>query len=152
MEQIVAWIQANPVLDFFILVGIPSVIQVSKININPWSWLGKQVGKAINGDVMEKLDRMDKRIDDVERRQMTEENERLKREADACRRRILTASDEMRRNIDHSEEFFNQILLDLSFYENYCAKHPDYINQRASAAIDKIQKTYQKCVDNNSFL
>ena len=75
-----------------------------------------------------------------------------KDDADECRTRILRFADELRRNVKHSEEFFNQILADISHYKNYCRTHPDYKNDKAVNAIAKIENVYQKCMEENSFL
>ena len=75
-----------------------------------------------------------------------------KDDADGCRTRILRFADELRRDVKHSEEFFNQILDDISDYERYCTEHPEYKNSKAVNAIAEIDKVYQKCMEKNSFL
>ena len=75
-----------------------------------------------------------------------------KDKADECRTRILRFGDELRRGVEHSEEFFNQILDDISDYERYCAEHPEYKNSKAVNAIAEIDKVYQRCMEKNSFL
>jgi hypothetical protein len=112
------------------LVVILSIIQVAPVKINPWSWLMRIIGKALTADVLDKL----------------EENK-----ADTARYRILRFEDEIRHGSKHTEEHFNQILLDIDQYEKYCAKHKDYPNNRAVSSIAKIKKTYEKCKDENLF-
>ena len=36
-----------------IVVAISGVIQFTPIKLNPWSWLGKKIGKALTGDLLE---------------------------------------------------------------------------------------------------
>lgn len=72
--------------------------------------------------------------------------------ADEARRRILKFDDELRRDVGHSEESFNQILDDVNFYSKYCSTHADYKNSKAVVAIDNIQKTYADVKKENSFL
>lgn len=75
-----------------------------------------------------------------------------KENADAARRNILAFDDELRRGIDHSEESFNQILLDVTFYSQYCKDHPRYENNRAVNAIRHINTTYRHVKAENRFI
>ena len=72
--------------------------------------------------------------------------------ADAARNRILRFDDELRRHIDHSEEFFNQTMDDVNFYMSYCKHHEDYKNSRADVAILHINECYKYCKENNKFI
>ena len=38
--------------------GIPTLVQVSPIKVNPWSWLARKIGRAINGEVIDRVDRL----------------------------------------------------------------------------------------------
>lgn len=69
-----------------------------------------------------------------------------------CRIRILTASDEIRRNVKHSEEFYDQINDDISKYNHYCRSHPGFQNNKAIHAISNINRAYEECLRNNDFL
>ena len=72
--------------------------------------------------------------------------------ASLSRTHILRFGDEILHGMSHSKEHFNQVLLDISKYEQYCESHPQYINNIATATIQQIKKTYQKCLDENNFL
>lgn len=87
----------------------------------------------------------DERFNAIEKR-MAEER------AANARIRILNYSDEIMHGVLHSEESFNQILDDITQYENYCDKHPNYTNARAKLAVANINKVYEKCVNECSFL
>ena len=41
------------------LVAVPTLIQISPIKVDPWTWLARKVGRAINGELMEKFDRLE---------------------------------------------------------------------------------------------
>lgn len=69
-----------------------------------------------------------------------------------CRVRILTASDEIRHGIKHSEEFYDQINDDISKYNHYCRSHPGFQNNKAIHAISNINRAYEECLKNNDFL
>lgn len=130
-----------------ILVIIMTILQVAPIEINPWSWFMRKLGQAINGEVIEKVDQLGKDLDKFEK---TYEE----REATQARIRILRFNDEIIHSPDirHTKEHFDQILMDIKNYEEYCAEHEFYVNHIADDAIARIRRIYQKCGDNNSFL
>ena len=134
------------VLDGGIIVAIlMSVFEISKIPINPWSWLAKHIGKAINGEVIEKVDRLG-----VEVKNLRAECD--EREATSCRTRILRFGDEILHGDRHSKEHFDNILLDITCYERYCGDHPDFRNNIAAATIERIRHVYKERLAKNDFL
>lgn len=124
---------------------IMTIIQISPIKINPWSWIGRCIGRAINGEVLEKVETLTRDV----KRNKDDDDEQW---ASLSRTHILRFGDEILHGISHSKEHFNQVLLDISKYEQYCESHPQYINNIATATIQQIKKTYQKCLDENNFL
>lgn len=127
------------------LLILMTLIQISPIKINPWSWIGKCVGKFINGEVIEKVDNLSKDV----KKNKDDDDEQW---ASLSRSHILRFGDELLHGVKHSKEHFDQILLDISKYEHYCDSHPEYLNNIANATIKQIKKTYQKCLQNNDFL
>lgn len=132
-------------LSIFILL---SLIQIAPIKLNPWT----AIGNILNKDLTDKVDDLKKDIDRLEDKVNDTDDKALKRDMDQSRARILRFADEIRRHEDHSKEFFDHILDDISAYEHYCAAHPDYENEKAVLSIAKIRETYQYCDDNNKFL
>jgi len=128
------------------------IVQISPVKVNPWSWIAKQIGRAINGEVIEKVEGIEKEVRSLKDKQAEAEGRHDKRDADLCRTRILRFADELRRDIQHSEEFFDQALDDINTYETYCRNHKDYENNKAVAAIEKIKRTYKERLDKNDFL
>lgn len=122
-----------------------TLIQITPIKINPWTWLGRTIGRAINGEVIEKVNTLS---DDV--KALKEED--AEQWASLSRSHILRFGDELLHGVPHSKEHFDQILLDISKYEAYCDEHPNYKNNIANATIKQIKNTYQKCLDENKFL
>ena len=129
-----------------------TLVQIAPIKINPWSFLARTIGKAMNKDMMDKLEVVQTDVTNLKEKHDELRNRMDKDDADDCRTRILRFADELRRGVEHSEEFFNQILDDISDYERYCAEHPEYKNSKAVNAIAEIDKVYQKCMEKNSFL
>ena len=122
-----------------------TVIQITPIKINPWSWLGKIIGRAINAEVLEKVDKLSS---DVKANKDADDKEW----AELRRTHILRFGDEIRLGVSHSEEHFNQILLDIHQYDKYCEEHKSYKNDKAIATIDLIKQAYSKCLSENRFL
>lgn len=72
--------------------------------------------------------------------------------ADSARNYILRFDDELRRHVEHSEEFFNQILDYVNSYQSYCDTHDSYPNSKAESAMAHIKACYQKCKDEDRFI
>lgn len=68
------------------------------------------------------------------------------------RYRILRFDDEIRHEIRHTKEHFNQILDDITKYNRYCNNHKDFPNDKAVFAIENIKRVYQQCTEEGTFL
>lgn len=69
-----------------------------------------------------------------------------------ARIRILSFSDQVRHNVRHSKESFDQVNSDIDTYRRYCDKHPEYKNNRAVMAIANIERVYAECLQQHDFL
>lgn len=128
-----------------VIILLMTLIQIAPIKVNPWSWIGRCIGRAINGEVLEKVETLTRDV----KQNKADDDEQW---ASLSRTHILRFGDEILHGMSHSKEHFNQVLLDISKYEQYCESHPQYINNIATATIQQIKKTYQKCLDENNFL
>ncbi len=133
-------------------VVVSTIIQALSKKYKPWTWLAQQFGKAANKEVLTKLDVLEERVDKLEEKANTQKNDSEIREIRAARRRILRCSDEIRRKERHSEEFFNDVLDDITNYKQYCSEHPEFQNEKAVLAIQLVERTYRKCIDDDDFL
>lgn len=122
-----------------LLLILMTLVEISPIKVNPWSWLAKAVGKAMGLNAIE--EKLDAHIlmDD-------------RRTADSHRARILHFNNELLRSIDHTKEEFIEALLVIDHYEQYCRKHPDYSNNRAVMAIGNIKRVYDERMRKHDFL
>lgn len=98
-----------------------------------------------NSEVLKAIHDLTDKVSEIETR-FDKEN------ADDARRNILAFDDELRRDMDHSEEIFNQILEDINFYRQYCIDHPKYENNKAVNAMEHINKVYQQVKAENKFI
>jgi hypothetical protein len=71
---------------------------------------------------------------------------------DEARARILRFGDEVRQGQLHTAEHWSDILRDVDRYEDYCAGHPNYENNRAVSTINYLKSVYQKHLERNDFL
>jgi len=132
--------------------GLMTIFEVSPIKLNPWSGIAKWVGGAVNKDVIDKLEEQAEAWKDI-RKATDELADRIDRkDAEDARNHILRFGDEVKNKIRHSEEYFNQILDDITKYELYCREHPEFKNERTLATEAIIREVYQKCVKENDFL
>lgn len=127
------------------IIVLLTLVQITPIKVDPWSWLGRSIGRAINGEVIEKVDAL---TEDVKKNKDDDDEQW----ASLSRSHILRFGDDLLHGVRHSKEHFDQILIDISKYEKYCNAHPEYVNSIANETIKQIKTTYQKCLQNNTFL
>lgn len=143
--------------DFVFLSGsgaviLATIIQTLSKKYKPWTWLAEQFGKAANKEMLDRLDSLEKKVDNLEKRDEQQDAKQEEEKAKAARRRILRCSDEIRARQRHSEEYFNDVIDDITFYTAYCNEHPKFKNEKAVLAIKLVERTYEKCISDNDFL
>lgn len=134
------------------LVVLMTLVQISPIKVNPWSAIMRMFGKALNSDVIAKLDKME--TVQAETRARLEEHICMddKRTADTHRVLILRFNRELlANNIPHTQEDFIEILHEIDEYERYCKEHPEYENNRAVLAIQNIERVYSEKMEEHDF-
>lgn len=142
-----------------IVVAIMSVIQVSKIEINPWTWIAKIVGNALNAGMMDEIKDMKTEIKEIKSEQK-ETRKKLdahieksdEQKADNYKSRVLRFNNELVRGLGHTEEDYNEILDIIWKYETYCKTHPNYQNNRLPHAIKNVERMYDEMLRTNGFL
>ena len=123
-----------------------------------WDILKNLIDKIFNRrrvtieEIGDKIDSQGKQIQSLEESFEKKSKEDQEKEAKACRRRILRADDEIRVGIQHSKDFFEDVLRDIDSYEEYCDEHPHFKNRCAESAIKNVAETYETCKAQNSFL
>ena len=142
IQEFIPLIQTGGVGLLIILAGL---IRIPKLEINIWTALGRAIGRALNGEVIEKVDKL---TSDFEDHLRIEEEERAKN----ARQRILRFNDELLFRTKHSKEHYDDILEDIDMYEQYCMSHPKYKNNKANRAIENIRQEYDSHLQNHDFL
>lgn len=123
------------------------LLEVSKIKINPISWLCNLVFKNIIEEIKETR---------KETKSLREEFDRFKKEqafneATASRRRILRFNDEAVFGVKHTREHFDEIINDIDNYEAFCKENQDYQNNKGKLAMKNIKDIYQDRIRDNTF-
>lgn len=127
------------------LAALLTLVQIAPVKIDPWSALANALGRAFNGEVLKRLNKLEKsleahiRVDD-------------ERNADSYRRRILQFNTELIMETPaHTREDFIDILADIDSYETYCRGHTEYKNNRCVHAIANIKREYDEHLKDHDF-
>ena len=83
------------------VVALSGVVEFSKIKINPWTWLARHVGRAINGEVLDKMDTLNDRVDKLSDKVGKSDARQDERDAKTARTHILRFGDEVRIGTRH---------------------------------------------------
>lgn len=149
-EEIIAWCVG---------LGLPTLIQLSPLKVNPWSWVWKMLRwlwrgfcRSLNADVLEQLAEV--KTAQQETKKELENHIKLdnEREADKVRASILHFNNELLRNMPHTKEEFVEILNKIDWYNDFCKTHEDYRNSRAVHAIANIERVYDERLQKRDFL
>lgn len=127
-----------------IVIIITSLVQVSPIKINPWTYIARKVGQAFTKDITDKVIAIESKLDD----HISESNARdvrLRRET------ILDFANSCMNKRKHTKEEFDFIIGECDKYETYCAAN-NIQNGVADASIEEVKRIYRRCLAENSFL
>lgn len=128
-----------------LVAGVMTCVEVLPVRLNPWGWLFRQLGQAINGDIREELAGLRRQVESLS-------GELRRQQAESCQARIIRFGDELLHDALHSKEHFDQILLDISVYEQYCDANPQMANGVAALTIARIKQVYGDCLREHNFL
>lgn len=128
-----------------LLMAVMTIVQIAPIKISPWTWIARKIGRAINGEVLERVDKLSEQLGSFK-------EERYEHDAKTARAQILRFGDEILHGVQHSKEHFDECLRDCDMYENYCKNHPDFANGVAAQTIRLVRNTYRICMKKKSFL
>ena len=164
-----------------VVLGVPTLLQITPIKINPWSWFWKLLKhlwsafcRSLNAPVLAAVEAGKTEQQEALASVKAEQQEALasirkdlletkkaldahiavddEREADKVRASILHFNNELMREIPHTEEEYVEILTKIDWYHNYCRTHADYKNSRAVHAIANIERVYDVRLEKHDFL
>lgn len=149
----------------YIFTGITALtgfLEFSKIEVNPWSFILKTLGRKLTEDVVceiksiketnelqeKKLDHLKEHIDnefnDLATRVDTIETSRL-------RGNIIAFADSCRAGVYHTQGQFQEVFRNINDYETICRDRniPNHLIERE---VHFINEVYDKCSTENNFL
>ena len=129
------------IIDFItnpgVILGAITLIEVAPIKINPWKWLFKWIGDAINGDMRKDLSELKRDFEETK--------------AQDKRWRILEFARSCRNGVKHSREDWKHAISELAEYEQYTEdKH--ITNGVMEEDAKFLRALYQERLTKNDFL
>lgn len=138
LKQIWDVIYNNPGFYPAVIIIILSLVEVSKVKLNPWSALGKIIGKLLGiKGVSDKVDALEKKVDRLDHK--VEENDIV-----GARVRILRFASEIEDRRYHNKDSWNQVMTDIIKYETYVATHADFKNGITEPTIEYLKEQYKE--------
>lgn len=141
VEQVLTWCAEHWEL---IALGISTVVEIVPVKVKPWSALLKWIGRVINGDVVERLQRLEERAS--EQRRSIDENE-----MDRIRWEVLDFANACRNHVKHTKDEFQHIIALNTKYHNLLDKY-EQENGVFDAEYEYILELYRELQYTNDFL
>lgn len=129
----------------WLAVLVLSIVQITPVRFQPVTRIANWIGRGINREVINKVDALEKQVNTIQ----VKEDER---DAVTARVRILRFSDEIQHDVRHSKEHFDQILSDITTYEDYCVNHPQFKNNITILTIQNIKDIYCERLEKKDFI
>lgn len=126
------------------LVILMTLVQITPIKINPWSWLVKWLGRNLTSDLSSKIDKVDLKLE----KHIKESDERDLRKR---RESILDFASAVGNGRSYSKEQYEQMLRECDEYTQYCHEK-EFINSVADESIKLIKTAYSQHLHANDFL
>lgn len=127
-----------------IVVLVSVFVEITPIKINPISQFLGWLGKKINGQVLEKVEDLGKKLDATEKK--IDENE-----IDRIRWEILDFANSCRNGRHHTKDEFDHIIQQNDKYHKILEER-EMTNGQTELAFDYISTIYTHCMEENSFL
>ena len=127
-----------------IVVLLLTLIQITPLQINPWTTILKCIRHIMIGDMNERLERMEDALN-------THVRDGIVNEMSRRRASILSYSDGLMFGINHTKESFDFMIHECDEYERYCIEK-GIKNGVISLSISNIKAVYLKKMQDNSFL
>ena len=111
-----------------------------------WAFLQWMMGRKSSNSVI--LDEIAKLKQDIDKLSEDMGQDR----AINARVRILSFCDELQEGRKHSKDSFDQVMSDVTTYNNYCSTHPHFKNSQTAATVEYIDKIYRERLEKHDFL
>lgn len=128
-----------------------SLIQVAPIKVNPWTHIGKGLKRFFNGEISDKLTCLEYKIDQLEIIQTKISAKLSEQKAEQCKHNIIAFGNDIIQGIQHNHEAFNLVLDDITYYNQYCSAHPNYLNSKTDVNTKVILERYAELYESREF-
>lgn len=108
IEEIFEYMKEFITSPSVILFGTITLVQISPIKLDPWKWILKKVGQAINGDIRKDLAELKRDFEETK--------------AQDKRWNILNFASSCRKGEEHSREEWKHAISEIREYEEYTKK------------------------------
>ena len=132
--------------------AVLSLLEIAPIKVNPWRAIARGIGRALNGDVLDRLAQVQKAQQDTSSALEAHIKDYDEYKADEHRAAILAFNTSLLRGEKHTQEDFFDVFRHIDQYENYCRTHRGYKNNRAVHAIANIGRVYDERLKARDFL
>ena len=133
------------------IVVLASLVQVSKININPWDWFFGWIGRKLNKELSNEVKGVHNEVQQVREDLDKHVEEGKKEKLEDQRRDILDFANACMNGRKHTQEQFTFVMKKCDEYEKYIEDN-NLKNGEISSAIEEIRRINTKCRQNNTFL
>ena len=144
IQQIAEAIVADRGPIILVIVAMMTFVEITPIKLSPWSAIFNWFGKKLNKEVIDKIDKLEGRLD-------THIKDSEEQELRSRRTSILDFSSSVIRGVNYHREKFDFMINECDQYEKYCVKN-EIKNGVAEASIAEIRRIYQEHLRNNDFL
>lgn len=103
-------------------------------------------------EILKAISELKEEVDEIKQSTKDIEENRQRDVAVERRVRILRFADEIMHEQKHSREHFEQILDDITVYQNYCKKHESFKNEMAVSSIEIIRDNFKERMRKNDFI
>lgn len=136
----------------FICLAVATILEKSKSKFNPWTSLLRTIGRGINAELFNEVNEIKESVVALETKVSNVDYKIEEQKAIDARTRMLRFGDEIRHGVLHSKDHYDQIMLDVTLYRNYCGEHKEFLNGVTESTAEVIEKKYHKHLENNTFL
>lgn len=130
------------------------IVEIAPIKLNPWSWIARKVGAAINKDQTDKIVALERKVDEMECGLQNVKSSLAEKDAKDARAAILRFGDELifYPNRKYSKDRFDEIAQYITDYDKYCDEHPDFQNHMTQSTSKLILEEYKRRMMEHDFL
>lgn len=134
-----------------IALAISTLVEITPIKWNPISSLLTWLGKKMNSQVLERVDKQDKKIDSLNEKIDFVDRKIDMNEVDRIRWEILDFANSCRNGRRHTKDEFEHIIQQHVKYHQIIESR-DMTNGLITIEYEYIESLYKHCLEKNSFL